>query len=76
MAKSTRNPILNVDYYDIENNLQTCRVQLIGDPHFGKTFKTGVPSSKISIIFSSQAVEQGFSIHSKHFVKKRFISLK
>lgn len=54
MTKSIRNPILNVDYYDIENNLQTCRIQLIGDPHFGKTFKTGVPSSKIGLREKSQ----------------------
>ena len=39
-----RNPIIEIPYEDT-----VYRIQIIGDPHFGKTFKTGVPTSKIGI---------------------------
>ena len=39
-----RNPII-----EIEINNKTFKIQTIGDPHFGKSFKTGINTSKIGI---------------------------
>ena len=39
-----RNPII-----EIEINNKIFKIQTIGDPHFGKSFKTGINTSKIGI---------------------------
>ena len=39
-----RNPII-----EIKINNKIFKIQTIGDPHFGKSFKTGINTSKIGI---------------------------
>ena len=43
-TKNNRNPILN-----IKTNTCSYNVQTIGDPHLGRTSRTGVSSSKFGI---------------------------
>ena len=44
MPKINNNPII-----DIASSGRTYKIQTIGDPHLGRTFRTGVPSSKFGV---------------------------